>query len=130
MRGVFFGGKGSASFTVASVITAVFSARAFFFVAGRFVASATERTNSAVARRVTVFMLTVFGFSFVFTRFAFASMRTAIVSARARRFMTIASVGRFAALGAAPLTANALATTTSAALTAGIGRRDVVLPVA
>ena len=118
-----------AFFTFASMFTAIFSALALFFF-GCIVASATERTNSAVTRRVTVFVFTVFGFSFVFTHFAFASMRTAIVNARARRFMTVASVGSFAALGAAPLTANALATTTSAAFTAGVGGFNVVLPIA
>ena len=48
---MFFGGKGSATFTFTSVVTAVVSARAFFVVAGRFMASATCVFGRAVARR-------------------------------------------------------------------------------
>ena len=121
----------AAFFTGASVFTAIISASASFFF--RIVGFMTIATVFAVAFVATGFFVLMVPVRFAGeVRAALAFMQTAIIAASASfvEFMTIASVGRFAALGAAPLTANALATTTSAAFTAGVGGFNVVLPIA
>ena len=90
------GGEGGATFAFASVITTVFSARTFFFVAGCFVAGATAVTGRAVARRRTISMLRVFRRFFVFVNRTGASVVTTIVSASAFFFRILL----FVAVGA------------------------------
>lgn len=91
-------------------------ARAVFLVVG-IVASATVVAIRFVATGFFVLMVSV-GFAGE-VRAAFAVMQTAVIAASASfvEYMAITIVGRFTAFGAAPLTANALATTTRAALT-------------
>ena len=100
MRQVRLGGKGSATFALASMETTVVSARAF--VVGRFMAGTTADSGRIVARRLAVLMFSMFARRFIFTNFAFASVITTIVSAHAfvvGRFMagTTAGSGRIVA---------------------------------
>ena len=112
----------------ASVFTAIVSARAsFFFRIVGFVAVATVFAVGFVATGSSVLMASVRFAGKV--RAALALMQTAVVAASASfvEFMTIAIVGRFAALGAAPLAANTLATATSAANAVDVVHRNVVV---
>jgi hypothetical protein len=131
MLRMFIGGKVGAFLALASMVTTVVSARAFFFVRVLrivgFVAVATVFAVGLVATGFAVFVSAV--------RFAgqvsaaLALMQTTVVAASTNfvGFMTIASVRRFVARSSAPLAANTLATATRAANAIDVFHRNVIV---
>ena len=129
---VFVGGvfAVAAFLALASMFTAIFSAFALFFF-GRFMTVATDETYCVAGSSVAgIGAVLVGAMRSVGALFALTLAGATVIGAGAIRFFRVASavVRRLAALGAAPLTALALATTTSAAFTLRVGRR-VVLPI-
>ena len=129
---VFVGGvfAVAAFLALASMHTAIFSAFALFFF-GRFMTVATDETYCVAGSSVAgIGAVLVGAMRSVGALFALTLAGATVIGASAIRFFRVASavVRRFAALGAAPLTALAFATTTRAAFTIGVIRR-VVSPV-
>lgn len=132
MLRMFLGGKTGAFFALASMITTVLGARArLVFRVLRIVGFVAVATVFAVGLVATGFAVFVSAVRFAGqVSAALALMQTTVVAASASfvEFMTLASVGRFIANRAAPLTANALATTTRATFAIRIGSGNVVKP--
>ena len=131
-RAVFVGGvfAVAAFLALASMFTAIFSAFALFFF-GRFMTVATDETYCVAGSSVAgIGAVLVGAMHSVGALFALTLAGATVIGASAIRFFRVASaiVRRFAALGAAPLTALTFATTTSAAFTLRVGRH-IVLPI-